>query len=68
MDDQLITIREFCALFRVGRTRTYQLLNSGAIEAVKNGVSTRIVLASARKWAAALPRIPPKPSQKISEG
>lgn len=55
-----MTVRAFCDAYSVGRTRAYQLINEGAIEAVKFGRSTRIVTASAEAWAATLARVNPK--------
>lgn len=55
-----MTVRAFCDAYGVGRTRAYQLINEGAIEAVKIGVSTRITCASAEAWAAKLARLEPK--------
>ena len=54
---RLLTLREFCDLYGVGRTRAYELIKSGAITAVKLGRSTRITFDSAEAWAAGLPRI-----------
>lgn len=50
-----LRVSEFCTEFNVGRTRTYELINEGAIEAVKNGRRTLITRESAETWAAALP-------------
>jgi excisionase family DNA binding protein len=50
-----IPIRDFCRRFHVGRTKAYELIASGAIEAVKVGRRTLIVEASAIHWAASLP-------------
>lgn len=52
----LLTVDEFCDEFKVGRTRAYELMRAGKIEAVKIGRSTRITRDSADTWAAALPR------------
>jgi excisionase family DNA binding protein len=55
----LLTINEFCTTYGVGRTRCYELLAAGKIEAVKVGVSTRILPSSAELWVASLPRLKP---------
>lgn len=60
MEPQLLTISAFCTLYSCGRTKAYQLLASGAIEAVKIGGGTRIVAASADRWAATLPKFSPR--------
>ena len=46
----LITVNEFCAAYRVGRTKTYALLSAGEIEAVKLGTRTMIRHRSAEAW------------------
>jgi len=62
MGKQLLTIKEFCSLYSVGRTRAYELIAEAKIQAVKIGASRRIVTASAEKWMASLPPVPPKSS------
>ena len=57
----LLTVREFCEVYGVGRTRAYSLMQAGAIEAVKIGASTRITVESAEAWAASLPAWPKRP-------
>ena len=52
---QLITIREFCSRYSIGRTKVYELLNAGQIEAKKIGTSTLITSASVDIWLAGLP-------------
>lgn len=62
MADEVVfhTIRDFGKRFGPGVTRTYELINSGEIKAVKFGARTFITDASARAWAARLPAIEPK--------
>ena len=53
----LMTIREFCACYRLGRTRAYELIKSGAVVAIKVGRSTRITVESAEAWFRSLPPV-----------
>lgn len=46
----LLTIPEACAAIRVGRTKFYQLLNSGEIKAVKIGKKTLVPQAAIFQW------------------
>lgn len=52
MKQVFISVNEFCALFGVGRTKTYELLNSGQIQKAKIGKSTFITVESAEAFAA----------------
>lgn len=61
---RLLTIREFCDIYGVKRTRAYALIDEGAVEAVKIGSSTRIIAESAEIWAAKLPRVRPKKTSR----
>lgn len=56
---QLLTIREFCAQFSLGRTAAYRLLTEGRVEARKHGSRTLIDAASAQRWAESLPAYAP---------
>ncbi|MEQ1619288.1 MAG: hypothetical protein ABL883_13210 [Terricaulis sp.] len=53
---RFISIRAFCDAYCVGRTRTYDLIAAGKLQAVKNGPRTMIDAESAEQWAASLPR------------
>ena len=53
---RFISIRGFCDAYGVGRTRTYDLIAAGKLQAVKNGPRTMIDVDSAEAWAASLPR------------
>ena len=53
---RLLSIRAFCDAYGVGRTRTYDLIAAGKLQAVKNGPRTMIEAESAEAWAASLPR------------
>lgn len=56
---KLMTIREFCSHYAVGRTKAYELLNQRKVEAKKLGSSTLIVRESAEEWVANLPSYAP---------
>jgi hypothetical protein len=58
---RLISIRDFCSAYGCGRTRTYDLIAAGKLQAVKNGPRTMIDAESAEQWAASLPRFRPPP-------
>jgi excisionase family DNA binding protein len=51
---QLLSIKEFGAVFGLGTTSTYALLKSGALRAVKVGGLTKIRREDAESWAAGL--------------
>ncbi len=51
----LLTIEEFMMIYAFGRTTTYEFLNSGRLEAIKLGRSTRIKRESADALVASLP-------------
>ncbi|MDZ4692255.1 helix-turn-helix domain-containing protein [Terricaulis sp.] len=53
---RLYTVKQFCAAYGMGRTRLYDLIAQGKIEAVKDGPKTLIPTESAEAWAASLPR------------
>ena len=53
---RFMSIRTFCDVYSVGRTRTYDLIAAGKLQAVKNGPRTMIDVESAEQWAASLPR------------
>lgn len=50
------TVKQFCTTYPMGRTRLYELIATGKIEAVKDGPRTLIPAESAEAWAASLPR------------
>jgi len=52
---RFISIRDFCSAYGCGRTRTYDLIAAGKLQAVKNGPRTMIDVESAEAWAASLP-------------
>ncbi len=55
MKQQLLSVKDFCSAYGLGRTRTYELIGSGAVEAVKDGAKTLITAESAERWAQSLP-------------
>jgi excisionase family DNA binding protein len=50
------SIKAFGALHGVGRTKTYELINSGQLSAVKVGSRTLIPVEAAERWRERLPR------------
>ena len=54
----LMTIRDVCREFQIGRTKLYAQLNSGALRAVKIGRSTRIHRHEVELWLAGQPAYP----------
>lgn len=56
MENQLLHIKRFCALYACGTTKAYELIASGDLHAVKIGGATRITAESAAAWASSLPR------------
>lgn len=52
-----MTVREFCERYRIGRTRAYELINRGALRAVKCGSRTLILARDARAWERSLPTL-----------
>jgi len=63
LDDQAIalSIPAFCRNYSVCRSKAYELINNGDIEAKKNGAKTLIDRASADRWYANLPSFSPAP-------
>lgn len=55
MTKRFLTVAEFCSAYGTGRTKTYALLASGELTAVKRGRSTLISAESAERWAQSLP-------------
>jgi excisionase family DNA binding protein len=51
---RLLTIREFSRLYGRSRSRTYELIRSGELLAVKEGRSTLIPSDAAEAWAGSL--------------
>jgi excisionase family DNA binding protein len=48
------SIGEFCRLYELGRTKTYQEINAGRLKAVKIGSKTLIRADDAEAWLASL--------------
>jgi len=49
-DKRLLTVKEFCVRYRRSRSRTYELIRSGELPAVKDGRSTLIPVDGAEAW------------------
>jgi hypothetical protein len=54
------TIKEFLADFGMGKTRFYELVNSGALKARKNGARTVVLAADAQAYIDSLPEYEPR--------
>jgi excisionase family DNA binding protein len=54
-DANLLSMKDFCARFGTGRTKAYELIHAGLLEAVKSGPKTLIRAESAERWANSLP-------------
>jgi hypothetical protein len=50
-----LSIPAFCQTYGVGRTRAYEMIGAGIVEAKKFGASTLIDRASAEAWYHSLP-------------
>jgi excisionase family DNA binding protein len=50
-EKRLLTIREFSVRYGRSRSRTYELIRSGELPAVKDGRSTLIPVDAAEAWA-----------------
>jgi excisionase family DNA binding protein len=55
-----LTINQFCAAVPCGRTKTYELIADGEIEAIKLGKKTLIPRAELERLQARLPRMRPR--------
>jgi excisionase family DNA binding protein len=58
-----LSIPTFCRTYGIGRSKTYELIGDGTLEAKKFGAKTLIDRASAERWYRALPRF--SPAQRI---
>ena len=56
------TIRQFCRAHAISRSRLYELIGDGSIEARKNGKRTIITAAEAERWLNSLPRMGVRPN------
>lgn len=52
---ELMTVADFCARYRVGKTSLYREAAAGRITLRKFGAATRIAREDADAWAASLP-------------
>lgn len=60
-DRRAFTVKEFGAAYGLGRSRTYEEIAAGRLEARKAGGRTLISAESAEIWWQALPRLSAKP-------
>jgi excisionase family DNA binding protein len=54
-----LSIPAFCRVYGVGRSKTYELIGAGTLEAKKLGAKTLIDRASAEAWYSSLPSFRP---------
>lgn len=54
---QALTIREFCATYRVGRSYTYDQISAGRLRVVKAGRRTLVPVDAAREWFESLRQV-----------
>jgi excisionase family DNA binding protein len=54
---ELMTVADFCARYRIGKTSLYREAAAGRIRLRKFGAATRIAREDAEAWAASLPII-----------
>jgi len=52
-----MTVADFCARYRIGKTSLYREAAAGRIQLRKFGAATRIAIEDAEAWAANLPII-----------
>lgn len=57
----VLTIQDFCAMYRVGRTHVYHEIAEGRLPARKTGKRTLILRSDAEAWLFNLPAAPTKP-------
>lgn len=60
---ELLTIPEFCHWAKIGRTKVYQEIGSGALRALKVGRRTLIIRDDAADWLSAQPALSPRTEQ-----
>ena len=51
----MITVKEFCQRYATSHSTAYREIQAQRLKITKVGRSTRIAIADAEKWAAALP-------------
>jgi len=58
-----MTVNEFCAWARIGRTRFYEIIKSGELRAVKHHRRTFVPTKAADEWLESLPPYRPQNDQ-----
>lgn len=53
--DGFLTVDEFMATYKIGRTTFYTIVNAGELPLIKVGRASRISKRAARAWADGLP-------------
>jgi hypothetical protein len=59
-----LSVLDFCRTYAVGRSRAYEILNAGLVEARKFDKKTLIDRASAEQWYQSLPTYQPVSPRK----
>ena len=54
-EQQLLTVRDVCALYSIGRTTLYREVAAGRLRLRKMGTATRIAREDVEAWVASLP-------------
>jgi excisionase family DNA binding protein len=62
---RLINLKTACAYGGFGRTKAYELINAGVIEAYKMGHQTMVDLATLERYHASLPRMIPRGTLRV---
>jgi excisionase family DNA binding protein len=57
IDQELLTIKDVCARYSIGRTTLYREVAAGRLKLRKMGTATRIAREDVEAWMAALPVI-----------
>jgi excisionase family DNA binding protein len=61
MQRRMLSLREFCDAYGIGRTKVYEELKAGRLLARRLGRKILISTIDAEDWAAALPPVSPTP-------
>ena len=57
IEPMAMTVDDCVRATRIGRTRLYELIRAGEIEAVKSGSRTLVLASSCRRYLEGLPRV-----------
>jgi excisionase family DNA binding protein len=67
MEKRALSISEFCGRYGIGRTTTYEEIQSGRLRAVKVGRRTLVTESDAESWLATLTNVKAKPQERLSD-